>query len=58
MANQIDNDMTAFGRQCSDAQLEHNLKREWDAHRHRDYPSLLIAASERGWTVRKGERIA
>lgn len=50
-------DRIQFFRQCTDAQLEHNLKREWDAYKHRDYDAARIAAAERGWTVHNGERV-
>jgi hypothetical protein len=50
-------DTIQFFRQCTDAQLEHNLKKKWEAYKHRNYNEVRIAAAERGWTVRNGKRI-
>lgn len=50
-------DTVDFFRQCTDTQLENNLRDEWAAYKHRNYLEALAAAAERGWTVRKGERI-
>lgn len=57
MANAIDNDFVNYCRQCTDAQLEEVLRKEYEAFEHRDYPSAQLAAAERGWTVVKGKRI-
>lgn len=55
MANELDEDFVGFCRGASDAQLREILRREWSAHEHRDYPSALVVAVERGWTVKDGE---
>lgn len=55
--NKIDSDFVGFCRNATDQQLESILQKEWDAHGHRDYPSALKAAQERGWTVEKGRRL-
>jgi hypothetical protein len=56
MANDIDEDVIQYCRQCTDAQLEEVLSKEYDAYEHRDYYSARIAAAERGWVVVNGER--
>jgi hypothetical protein len=55
--NAVDEDFVEYCRQCTDEQLKHVLKKEWDAFGHRDYTSARIAAAERGWRVDKGERV-
>lgn len=51
-----DEDFTLYCRTLTDAQLEEVLRKEWAAFEHRDYPSAVVAAAERGWTVKAGER--
>lgn len=53
--NAIDNDFVSFCRQATDEQLRNILRDEYKAYGHRDYASVAKAASERGWTVLKGE---
>lgn len=55
--NDIDEDFVQYCRQCTDAQLKEVLRKEWDAHQHRDYASARVAAAERGWQVENGERV-
>lgn len=57
MANPIDEDFVQYCRQCTDSQLKEVLKKEFEAYQQRDYPSARIAAAERGWRVKDGERI-
>jgi hypothetical protein len=52
----VDNDVVQYCRQCTDRQLEEVLRKEWAAHKHRDYPSAVKVSEERGWTVKNGER--
>lgn len=44
--------------QASDQQLEGILKKEWDAGRADDYRDARAEAERRGWSVRRGERVA
>lgn len=54
--NPIDDNFVQYCRTLTDAQLETVLLQEWQAFDHRDYPSAAIAAGERGWNVKDGER--
>lgn len=54
--NPIDEDFVQYCRTLTDAQLEEVLRKEWAAFEHRDYPSAVVAAGERGWYVKDGER--
>lgn len=55
--NAPNDDSIIFFKNCSDQQLEHNLKKEWDAYNHRDYASARVAAEARGWDIGKGLRL-
>ena len=57
MANLVDVDFVQYCRQCTDAQLEEVLKREYEAFQQRDYASACIAAAERGWITSYGKRL-
>ena len=57
MANQVNDDFVNYCKTLSDRQLENVLKKEYDAFEHRDYPSALSAAHQRGWTVINGVRV-
>ena len=52
--NPLDRDFIQYCRQASDDQLKEILIKEWNVHMHRDYPSALTAAIERGWHVECG----
>lgn len=54
--NPTDEDFVQYCRTLTDAQLENVLLKEWQAHDHRDYSSAVVAAGERGWFVKDGER--
>lgn len=56
--NAVDEGFVEYCRKCTDDQLKNVLKKEWDAYGHRDYASARIAAAERGWTVKDGERVS
>lgn len=56
--NAVDDDFVEYCRKCTDDQLKAVLKKEWDAYGHRDYASARIAAAERGWQVKDGERVS
>jgi hypothetical protein len=58
VANEIDQDVVQYCRQCTDAQLEEVLRKEWHAALHRDYASARVVAAERGWVVKNGTRIS
>jgi hypothetical protein len=58
MSEPIDEDFVGFCRQATDSQLEAILIDEWKRFEHGDYASARLAAAERGWTVRNGERIS
>ena len=53
----MDEDFINFCRKSTDAQLENILRDEYKRYRHGDYDNARIAAAERGWTVKNGERI-
>jgi hypothetical protein len=53
--NPIDDDFVLFCNQATDAQLVNIIRDEFNAYQHRDYPSALKAAAQRGWTVLDGE---
>lgn len=54
--NPTDQDFVQYCRTLTDAQLVEVLRNEWQAHDHRDYGSAVVAAGERGWFVKDGER--
>lgn len=54
--NPTDENFVQFCRGLTNKQLENVLMDEWKAHGHRDYGSAVAAATERGWTVKDGER--
>jgi len=54
--NPIDESFVQYCRTLTDAQLETVLLQEWHAFEHRDYPSAVVAAGERGWYVKDGQR--
>lgn len=54
---EIDENFVQFCRGLTNKQLENVLLDEWKAHEHRDYPSAVAAATERGWSVKDGERL-
>lgn len=57
---QYDDDFAQFCRNASDDQLQNILRKEWegqqrDADREGCYLAALVIATERGWTVNRGE---
>jgi hypothetical protein len=54
--NPTDEDFVQYCRTLTDDQLVEVLRKEWAAHGHRDYGSAVVAAGERGWYVKDGER--
>jgi hypothetical protein len=54
----IDEDFLMFCRKCTDQQPENVLLKEYSRHKHGDYDTAMIAAAERDWVVKSGERIA
>lgn len=54
--NPIDEDFVQYCRGLTDDQLEATLRKEWEAFEHRDYGSAVVAAAERGWYIKDGER--
>ena len=56
------NSFYTYCRTLTDSQLEHVLKKEWDASRHNesreaDYDGAEREAERRGWSVARGERV-
>ena len=54
----MDENFIQFCRQATDTQLENILRKEYTRHKHGDYDNVRIAAAERGWWVKDGERIS
>ena len=53
-----DENFIQFCRQATDSQLENILRDEYKRYQHGDYDSARIAAAERQWRVKNGERIS